>query len=49
MVRQAHHDRIALSLSKGNLLRLLHFVRNDSLRKVNLFRAFTIIYCRGDR
>jgi len=30
MVRQAHHDRHALSLSKGNLMGLLHFVRNDT-------------------
>ncbi len=28
---------------RGNLLRLLHFVRNDTLRNVNLFKAFTTI------
>ena len=47
MVRQAHHDRPALSLPKGNLLRLLPpnqvRGRNDSFRDVNLFRAFIII------
>jgi hypothetical protein len=52
MVRQAHHDRFVLSLSKGNPLRLLHFALNLAWFRapfaitngdVNLFNSFTII------
>ncbi len=47
MVRQAHHDRLAMSLSKGKLMRLLPpnqvRGRNDNSSHFNIFKPFAII------